>query len=196
MFFLVIIIFIYLQSTSFKGKIGESIVNYTINKKLDKNEYHLIKDITIPVLGSTTQIDQVIVSRYGIFVIEIINMKDWINGSERQKVWTQTFPRGKFKFQNPLHQNYKHIKALAHTPDLADDKFYSVIVFTGDSTFKTIMPKNVLDRSYTNYIKSKDTVIFSSAEVYECIEKIELLQLEKSRTTNKKHIQHLKEKYQ
>ncbi len=194
-FILLVFIVAYLQSPAFKGKVGESIVNHAINKKLDKNEYHLIKDITMPVLGDTTQIDHVIVSRYGIFVIETKNMKGWIFGGERQKDWTQTFPGGKFKFQNPLHQNYKHIKALAHMLNLADDNFHSVIVFTGKSSFKTNMPENVLDRSYIDYIKSKETVLFTVTEVYNFIEQIELLQLERSRATNRQHVAYLKQQH-
>ncbi|GAA0415487.1 hypothetical protein GCM10009133_24920 [Cocleimonas flava] len=189
---ILLIVVIQLQSPTLKGKIGESIVNRAINKKLNKAQYHLIKDITIPVLDHTTQIDHVIVSRYGIFVIETKNMKGWIFGGERQKIWTQSLLGKKFKFQNSLHQNYKHIKALAHMLELTDDKFHSVIVFTGESTFKTQMPENVLDKGYIDYIKSKKEVIFSISEVYEFIEKIELLELERSRETNKNHIAYLK----
>ncbi len=120
-------------------------------------------------------------------------MKGWIFGSQRQKMWTQQIYKHKNKFQNPLHQNYKHTKALAHMLDLADGKFHSIIIFTGDSTFKTKIPENVMDRGYIDYIKSKDEVIFSVTEVYQFIEKIELLELERSHETNKNHIAYLKQ---
>ena len=148
----------------------------------------------MPVLDHTTQIDHVIVSRYGIFVIETKHMKGWIFGSKSdRKHGRKHCQEAKFKFQNPLHQNYKHIKTLAHMLDLTEDKFHSVIVFTGESTLKTQMPENVLDRGYIEYIKSKDEVIFSVTEIYEFIEKIELLELERSRKTNKNHIAYLKQ---
>lgn len=38
--------------------------------KLDKNEYKILNDIMIEIDGITHQIDHVIVSKYGIFVIE------------------------------------------------------------------------------------------------------------------------------
>lgn len=53
-----------------------------------------------------------VVSPYGVFVIETRNMDGWIFGSEKQPVWTQKFPRKSFRFQNPLRQNYKHVKAI------------------------------------------------------------------------------------
>ena len=37
------------------------------------------------------------------------------------------------KFQNPLHQNYKHVQTLVSVLGLNDDQVHSVIVFVGDS---------------------------------------------------------------
>jgi len=43
-------------------------------------DYCLFKDELIPIDKGTTQIDHVLVSRFGIFVIETKNMKGWIFG--------------------------------------------------------------------------------------------------------------------
>ncbi|WP_339385147.1 nuclease-related domain-containing protein, partial [Vibrio paracholerae] len=37
----------------------------------------------------TTQIDHIVVSKFGVFVIETKYMKGWIFGSKDQKQWTQ-----------------------------------------------------------------------------------------------------------
>ena len=39
-------------------------------------------------------------------------MKGWIFGLANQKTWTQKIYKHTNKFQNPLHQNYKHVKTL------------------------------------------------------------------------------------
>ena len=93
--------------------------------------YHLIKNVTFPTEDGTTQIDHVIVSIYGIFVIETKNYKGWIFGREKQKEWTQQIYKTKNKFQNPLRQNYKHTKTLEKLLNLSDKEIYSVIVFIG-----------------------------------------------------------------
>ena len=92
-----------LKST-FKGFLGESVINVAMWLKLEKDIYHRLNGITLPrANGGSTQIDHIIVSVYGIFVIETKNYKGWIYGSETQRQWTQSFPNGsKFKFQNPL----------------------------------------------------------------------------------------------
>jgi hypothetical protein len=189
-----ILIIAFFKSPYFKGKLGESIVNFSVTQRLDNDTYHLLKDITLPTSDGTTQIDHVLVSIYGIFIIETKNMKGWIFGSENQKKWTQKIFKYTNSFQNPLHQNYKHLKVLSSLLDVEDEKFHSLIVFTGESTFKTPMPENVLDRGYTKYIKSKNTVHLSESEVSSIIKRIESKQLEKSFKTNRNHVKHLKEK--
>lgn len=51
------------KSSWFKGVVGEFIVNIAAKLMLDKNEYHLIKNVTLPTEDGTTQIDHVIVSK-------------------------------------------------------------------------------------------------------------------------------------
>ena len=60
----------------------------------------------------TTQIDHVVVSRHGVFVIETKNYGGWIFGKPGAKNWTQKFPRRSTTFQNPLRQNDKHVRTL------------------------------------------------------------------------------------
>jgi len=64
-----------LKSSWFKGLIGEAMVNMAAKLFLNKSDYHLIKNVTLPTESGTTQIDHIIVSRFGIFVIETKNMK-------------------------------------------------------------------------------------------------------------------------
>jgi hypothetical protein len=93
--------------------------------------------------GGTTQIDHIFLSPYGIFVLETKNMSGWIFGSERQAQWTQKLYKRSFKFQNPLRQNYKHLKALEATLGASPEHLHSIIIFVGGSTFKTEVPANV-----------------------------------------------------
>ena len=103
------------------GVVGEFQVNLAAKYLLDKHIYTLFKNVTLPTEDGTTQIDHVIVSRYGVFVIETKNMKGWIFGGPQQKTWTQKIYRHTTKFQNPLHQNYKHTQTLQAALELDPD---------------------------------------------------------------------------
>ena len=112
------------------------------------------------------QIDHVFLSPYGIFVLETKNMSGWIFGSEKQAQWTQKLYKRTFKFQNPLRQNYKHLKALEATLGVNPEHLHSVITFVGGSTFKTEVPANVTQGiGFIRYIKSFQQPLFSAAEV-------------------------------
>lgn len=178
----------------FKGLFGEFLVNLSARLFLDKHQYHLIKNVTLPSEEGTTQIDHIIVSRYGVFVVETKNMKGWIFGSERQRQWTQKIYRRSYKFQNPLHQNYKHLKTLQQLLGLRDDQIHSVVVFVGGSTFKTPMPMNVTyGGGYLRYIKSFREPVLNTVEVEDIIHQVEAGRLVRGFGTNRGHVRHVKE---
>jgi predicted RNA-binding Zn-ribbon protein involved in translation (DUF1610 family) len=182
-----------LKTPWFKGVLGEFIVNQFAQWQLDENHYHLVKNVTLPTEdGGTTQIDHIIVSTYGVFVVETKNIKGWIFGSEHQRTWTQQIYKHKSKFQNPLHQNYKHCKTLQALLELNDEQLHSVVVFIGDSTFKCKLPDNVTyGMGYIRYIKSKQDKLISPKLVIEILNTIESDRLTRSFKTNREHAAHV-----
>ena len=96
-----------------KGAVGEQIIKVEALNKLDRSQYHYFHNLIIPHNGATTQIDNIIVSPFGVFVIEAKYYEGWIFGGAQQKTWWHTKSRHeKYPFTNPLYQNYAHIKAL------------------------------------------------------------------------------------
>jgi len=183
----------FLKSPFMKGVFGEFLVNLAAKLFLDKRIYRLFKNVTLPTEDGTTQIDHVIVSKYGVFVIETKNMKGWIFGSPQQKTWTQKIYRHTSKFQNPLHQNYKHTQTLQAALQLDPDKVFSVVVFAGESTFKTAMPDNVVyARGYIRFIKSKTQSILSDGEVLDIGTRLQSGRLKPSIRTHIDHVKYVK----
>ncbi|EIZ1008216.1 NERD domain-containing protein [Vibrio vulnificus] len=181
------------KSRWFKGVFGEFLVNKLLSQ-LPDSDYTLVRNVTLPTDDGTTQIDHIVVSRFGIFVVETKNMKGWIFGSKSQKQWTQKVYRHSSKFQNPLHQNYKHVKTLESLLAIDCEKLHSVVVFIGDSTFKTDMPENVTyARGCLEYIKKFEQPVFSESEYSQFVDAINEVKLKKGIVTNIKHRQHVKE---
>jgi restriction system protein len=96
-----------------KGWTGELQTKLTDFLFLDPKEYHNFNNVIIKTGSRTTQIDHIIVSKYGLFVLETKNKEGWIFGNQSDDQWTQVLGIKKYKFQNPLHQNYLHTKSLA-----------------------------------------------------------------------------------
>ena len=111
-------------------------------------------------------------SVYGIFVIETKNMKGWTFGDERSAQWTQSIFGNKSRFQNPLRQNYRHVKALAEFLDVPNVVLRPVLFFIGDCEFKTPMPPNVLSRGLCGYIQSFREQVFPPQEAGDILSRL------------------------
>lgn len=61
-----------------KGWVGETFGTVAHWAFLDKRAYFPLNNITLVTGNGTTQIDHVVVSKYGIFVIETKNIDGWI----------------------------------------------------------------------------------------------------------------------
>ena len=160
--------FLWWNSPKQKGKRGEKLVAGRLRKGLP-DEYRILNDIYLPLPdGTTTQIDHVVVSQYGVFVVETKTYSGWIFGDEKSKEWTQSIYRKKSRFQNPMRQNYKHICALADNLGIDKSYFIGVVAFTGDCTFKTDMPDGVVySRRAADYIRSHNKPTIKASQVDE-----------------------------
>lgn len=175
-----------------KGMFGELLVALLLRLFLDKDRYHRLHNVTLPTIDGTTQIDHLVVSEFGIFVIETKNMRGWIFGSENQAQWTQKIFKKSVRFQNPLRQNYKHTKAVEAVTGLESDRVYSVVVFVGDSTFKTPMPSNVLSLGgLVRYIKSFQEPVLDDEAIVLALESIFSGKQANSWQTHKEHVARL-----
>lgn len=187
------LLIVILKTPRVKGMLGEGAVNLMAKVMLNKKDYHLITNVTLPCKDGTTQIDHVVVSPYGVFVIETKNMKGWIFGSPDQRTWTQKIYKHTSTFQNPLHQNERHLQALADLLHISRVKMYSVVAFVGESTFKTPMPENVTEGSgWIRFIKSRKRPLFSDEEMAGIIRDIEAVRLTPSMKTNRQHVQNVR----
>lgn len=196
LFFVLSLIIAIFRLPMVKGWFGEAQGALAKHLLLDKEVYTALNNITIPTANGTTQIDHIVVSRHGIFVIETKNMKGWIFGDERNPQWTQNVFGRKYRFQNPLHQNYRHIRALAEFLQLPDDRFHSVVMFWGSAKLKTPLPDNVMTSGYTNYIKSKRRILFSDDEVGAIVRAVQSGMLPKTLATHREHVASLKARHE
>lgn len=191
-----IVLLLLLKSPWAKGHIGEWQVRLFAGWLLDKHTYHGLHNVTLDTPDGTTQIDHVWVSTFGIFVLETKNMRGWIFGTPDQTQWTQKLYRRTFKFQNPLRQNYKHLKALEATLGVAPEQLHSVISFIGGSRFKTEMPCNVTQGlGFIRYIRSFRQPVFSDTEVEALLKILHDGRRTPSRATHREHLQNLKQRH-
>jgi len=173
--------------------VGEKRVAELLSLKLDRENYHLLNNITLPAGSGTTQIDHVIVSTKGIFVIETKHYSGWIFGNAESKVWNQTIYKKTSFFQNPVHQNYKHVKVIQSLFDfMPPENIINVVVFSHDAEFKTKRPANVLlINEMIEYIKRHDEDLISRNRMEFCVGRIQCQRLPETKETDENHKMYL-----
>ena len=182
-----------------KGKLGETLVQAGAAVMLPSSVYRQFHDVTLSTGDGTAQIDHVFVSVFGVFVVETKNMSGWVFGSEQDRIWTQVFPGGrKVRFQNPLRQNFGHVRALEGALaglGLPRGAVKSVVVFVGDAELKREMPENVtVGPGVARYIRSFRARVLSESQVVEICEAIESKRMEPSWETNRQHVRNVRRK--
>ena len=138
----VAIIYLQINSAKIKGKIGENTVSFILGKL--GPEYKTYNDVLIRNGDWTSQIDHIVISPFGIFVIETKNYKGWIYGGANQVQWTQNIWGKKTYLSNPIRQNQGHIIALKKIlPYYTSEQYKSIIVFSSQAELKTNLPTSL-----------------------------------------------------
>ena len=146
-----------------KGDIGEKIVERELEKLPE--DYKILNNILIKNNDRSSQIDHIVVSKFGVFVIETKMYKGWIYGKEKQRRWIQNLYGKKYYFQNPLHQNYGHIQNLKEIKGLEDVKFISLILFSERATLKNEI-RNVIHFSKARrWISNYQEIIYTDKQI-------------------------------
>lgn len=118
------------------GKIGEEKVALVLDT-LPHSSYKTINNLLINQNGYSSQIDHVVISEYGIFVIETKNYKGWIYGGNNSEYWTQNIFGNKYRLRNPIIQNQGHVRALNRILKLAPDVYVPIVAFSWNAQLKS-----------------------------------------------------------
>ena len=142
-FFVIVCITFRILQPKIKGYLGEKSVALILSF-LPSDKYKIINDVLVKSNNRTIQIDHIVISIYGIFVIETKNYKGWITGSDNSEYWTKNVFGNKYKFYNPIRQNKAHISALGRQLGLSVNKFIPIIVFSNRADLKVNTAHNVI----------------------------------------------------
>lgn len=188
---IILFVFVYkINKHKIKGAIGEFNVASTL-KRLPSDEYKVLNNVLIKSGERSSQIDHVVVSIYGIFVIETKKFSGWIHGNEKSQSWTQTFYKERERFRNPIKQNWSHIFALKdYLSYYQNVKYHNIVVFTGNAKLKNITSETpvIYRRQLVRTIKVKsESINLTVEQVNSITSKLSDVTV-KSRRTKKKHI--------
>ena len=168
-----------------KGKRGEKRIHNILRKLPD--EYHVMDDVMLKTKNGTTQIDHIVVSKYGVFAIETKNYRGDIYGNDNSLEWKQIIVT-KVKYQNNAWKTYTYItknqfynpvkQAVGHMYRIKENlkewpyiKVIPIVVFTGDANISKVSSQNhvIYDTSLLYTIQSYQTSYITDADVKEVV---------------------------
>ena len=181
---------------SSKGARGEKWVSRRL-KRLAPSKYLVINDLLLRSGANSTQIDHVVVSIYGLFVIETKYYKGWIYGGPESEYWTQNIYGKKFQLRNPVLQNKGHIRAIKRTLKLREEiPVYSIVAFSAQASLNINQTLPVLYwRQVVPYIRQFDQPKLSESEAQNLYEDL-LAAGTADNVARKQHIQNVRQNQQ
>lgn len=118
-----------------RGEKAESLAAKKL-KALPQDEYIVLNDLLLPVSYKTAQIDHVVLSLYGVYVIETKNYSGSVTGTEKSEFWEQYIHGFRYKMGNALRQNENHITAIRRCANIKPEiPVYNFVAFGRDTEF-------------------------------------------------------------
>lgn len=160
------------------GFVGEKIVVFIL-ARLDREKYKILNNLTIYIDKESAQIDHLIISNFGIFVIETKNYEGIIFGEENSNYWTQILYKNRENFYNPIKQNDWHIQALENIlKNYSDILYFPIVVFTKSSDLRVKTVTDVINTDdLIKTIRRRQTEIISDIardNIYNYLKNIKL----------------------
>ena len=191
-----------------KGKRGEAYIHNVLMQLSD--EYTIIDDVILPTEHGTTQIDHVVVSKYGIIAIETKNYRGEIYGDDNRKEWTQMIITNvnywrkwwktytyvtKNQFYNPVKQSIGHaIQIKSMMTNYPHVPVTPVVVFTGSAILIGVNSKHavIYDHELLDFINRRRNIYLTDSDVSEVLQ---LFQRRNMRTLvdDRTHVKNLKQ---
>jgi len=157
-----------LEDAKLTGEIGEELI-YQILEERISSRYKILRNIYLrKENGRSTEIDMLVISGRGIYVIESKNRSGIIYGKRQEAQWTQFLnKKTKYPVYNPVIQNETHIKALkSYLKDYPNIQYFNIIVFSENCTLKVtdvhdayLIKRNELNKTINEIVKThKETI--------------------------------------
>jgi hypothetical protein len=192
--FLVLVLIYRIFKRRIKGFFGERGIALRL-AQLNKLRYKVINNLVLDMAGKTSQIDHLIISDFGLFVVETKNFKGWIFGYENSEYWTQVVFKRKEQFYNPIRQNRGHIVALKNClSEFRNIRYIPIVVFSNSCTLKVETESDVIYSAYLlKGIRSYSEVVLTKNEQLAIYDRITSLNIS-HRYYRNAHIKSIKQR--
>lgn len=176
---------------------SEARLSRALQRRFTSPDYHLLNHVTLRTRGGTTQVDHILVSRFGVFVIETKDYKGWIFGNADDRYWTQVLFQARYRFRNPIRQNLGHVTAVRELlAFLPPDAIVSIVTFTGSAEFRTPLPDGVFYlKGLVSHLEGCTREVMTTDRLHLAIGRLEAARLAITKATDVEHVRQLRDRF-
>ena len=179
-------------SAEWRGELGERNVRRILSY-LPGEDYIVLNDVLLPAGASTNQLDHIVVSVYGIFVIETKNYSGKLYGGKSSDKWTQYLGGQQYELYNPILQNRGHVHAVSTFLRIDSRYLIPLVVFTGSAEIKAPLGNcAVYSESLYQRILQYRTPLLSHDQMYSYARRLDKA-MEENSSTKRMHINNVRE---
>ena len=158
------------------GRRGEFLIRQALRSRLPEHEYRILDDVKLRYRDAEVQVDHIVVSRHGVFLLENLHNAGEVEASPSATHWQCRRGGVQLKVVNPLRKHAVHLKVLCDRLELSPTLFDTLLVCTGSTRFKGQRPQGVLRiGGLLPFIQIRNKIVLDHDEVYALAENIESL---------------------
>ena len=157
---------------------------------VESDSYYVMTDVVLLTFEGLIQIDFIIVSRFGVFVVASYDYDGIIDAEESSDIWYQIVNKSeKHGFANPSIQLRKNTETLKSLIDIDKKKIFSVVLFDRISGFVSSMrARTTYGHEYMEYIRTKRELLLTTKEIKNIVEMIETKRKKQGLVSSLKHL--------
>lgn len=134
--------------------------------RLPNDDYKSLTKVMVEDNYGVSQIDGVVFSKYGIFVIVAFDEPGNVHGSEYADSWTVERRKEEKRLRNPIKVAFEQIDNLERITKAPNHYFLPVVVYGRGTNMELVTGTKVLrDNELANWIISNDREYIDSAEL-------------------------------
>ena len=161
-----------IKTSWYRRVVGKQKVSYWIKKYLDPDIYHPLKNVVVRTEDGKKRFDYIIVSVYGVFVIDVAYTPGTIFVSENEATWKQMLNGKEKEIKNHSRKNRKNARLFAKFVDLSENQVFPILICQGNCEFSSQMPDYiVLDDHFVRYILHQEKYVLTHDDVQSTLEK-------------------------
>lgn len=183
------------------GRAGEAKVTRLLRRLKAQTHARLLIDVTLPTAsGGTTQIDHILLTQGGIFVIEVKHWAGIIRAEAAAAQWEQSSLRGRVRLANPLAQNAYHLGVvraalapLLGRPRPLEYVVVGLVVCTGSAQPLGGWPGGMGDLAWLQRTLARASVatLLDAVTLERCAAHLEAQRLRPGRATDRRHLRNV-----